>query len=245
MLVVSEETSSSDPFPNTRWSLILLAQKGDESQARKALSELFEMYWHPVYHYVRFRGYSPHDAEDLTQAFFESLLMKESLRAASREEGKLRSFLLSALKNFLVDAYRRQATIKRGGRVVKTVSHEDAEKQYESAMLDHDTPELLFERSWAQTVIQDVMGKLRASYERADRMQVFDALSPCLLASEVPPYLQLCKNMEMSGTALRVQYHRMKQRFGELLEIEIRHTVNTEEEMREERDYLIRLLCEG
>lgn len=237
--------TSHDAFPNTRWSLVLQAQKGSEAQASKALSELFSLYWYPIYGYVRRQGKSPHDAEDLTQGFFEVIIRRDALNTAEASRGKLRAFLLASLKNFLIDQHRRETTERRGGtNPLLSIDQEKAENRYALEPVHEDSPDVLFERSWAQTLLQDVMANLERSYIRAKKEAIFEAMSPFLLLDENPPYRQLCKTLGQSVVSLRILYHRMRQRFGEVLEQEIRHTVSSSEEAEEERAFLIKVLSE-
>lgn len=222
---------------------MLTAQQGGEAQASKALSELFELYWFPVYGYVRRQGQGPEDAEDLTQGFFESIIRRDSLMNTAASQGKLRAFLLASLKNFLIDQHRQRTAAKRGGaNSGYAMSYEDAEERLEQEVQDQDSPDVLFERSWAQTLLQDVMKRLEASYARANKLPMFEAMSPYLLHDDPPEYRGLSKQLGSTVVALRIQYHRMKQRYGELLEEEIRHTVSNAEEAQEEREFLLKVL---
>lgn len=235
---------TTDCFPNTRWSLVLTAQQANETQAQKALSDLCEAYWYPVYGYARRRGYSPHDAEDITQSFFENLIRRQSLSRAHADNGKLRAFLLASVKNFLIDQHRKAMAAKRGGGMaVVSISSSDAEARLQHELSDDDSPDVLFERAWARTLLDDVLKRLRASYERGGKLPIFEALSPNLLQDATPEYRSLSKELGATVVSLRIQYHRMKQRYGELLEEEIRHTVNTNEEAEEERDFLFKVLA--
>ncbi len=137
-----------DPFPNTRWSLVLTAQSGPKDDATRALSELCHLYWYPVYAFVRRRGNSIHDAEDLTQGFFESIIRREWMDRVSQEKGKLRAFMLSTLKRFLVDHHRRETALKRGGTQTPfSIDHDHAEACYQSEPKDEASPDVLFERA--------------------------------------------------------------------------------------------------
>ncbi len=232
-----------DSFPITRWSLVTTAQKGAEQQATKAWSELFQMYWYPVYGYVRRRGHSSHDAEDITQAFFGSLFKRNFVTDVAEGRGRLRGFLLAALKNFLIDHHRRETSIKRGGGApIISIDQAEAEHRFIREAVDKDSPDVPFERSWAQTLLQDVLGKLQASYGRAEKEEIFMALSSCLLSDESPDYRSLSVRLGCTVISLRVQFYRLKQRFGELLVDEIRHTVSSNEEAEEERAYLLKVL---
>lgn len=239
---MEKNSPSSDYFPKTRWSLVLTAQKGEEVHAHKALSELFEQYWYPLYSYVRRRGYSKHDAEDLTQAFFESLVRKDSLRTVDASLGKLRAFLLTSVKNFLINQHRIDTAAKRGGINVQRISTDEAEAKLEGEIADHDSPDVLFERAWARTLLEEVMAKLKEVYRELGKSKQFDLFLPYLHSGDTPDYRALSLEVGGSGVSLRVQFHRLKQRYGDLLKEAIRHTVATEEEAAEEREFLLKCL---
>lgn len=230
---------TDDRFPATRWSLVYAARGKDEPKARRALEELCRAYWLPIYGYIRSRGNSAHDAEDLTQAFFVSLIQRDSLAKPEESRGKLRSFLLGVLKRFLVDAHRRDSALKRGGKVT-FISFDwvRAEEAFEAGQWSGEGAS--FDCEWARLIVGQVMGKLRSALGTEEREAQFDALVPHLTAvSGDPPYRKLAERLSTNVPSLRVTMSRLRQRFRRALEHEIADTVASEEELREEVLYLL------
>lgn len=236
----------SDHFPTTRWSLVLEAGVAEEEIARKALGELCEIYWKPIYGYIRGRGWGEQEAEDLTQGFFASLLARESLQGADENLGKLRAFLLGSVKHFLVDEYRKMNAAKRGGGTGPlSLDHEDAERQFADVIADGNSPESLFERMWARTLIEEVIGRIEKEYVEAGKHEVFAALRPIVMSEESPrPQRAIARELGMSLAAVKVGVFRLRQRFRELLEGEIRQTLHEQGEMEEELQQLLRIWAE-
>ena len=149
------DSNQSSSFPTTRWTLVAALKSESEGQAQAAMGQLCQTYWYPLYAFVRRKGYSAEDAEDLTQGFFQNLISHESLSSAAQEKGKLRSFLLGSLKNFLASQYQRDNRQKRGGgQHVLSIDQEMAEHRYQNEPSDNMTPEVLFDRRWAMTMPQ-------------------------------------------------------------------------------------------
>lgn len=232
-------SESDDRFPATRWSLVHAARGKDEPKARRALEELCATYWLPIYGYIRSRGNDAHDAEDLTQAFFESLIRRDSLAKPEEERGKLRAFLLGALKKFLVDAHRKESALKRGGEAtILSFDWGRAEEAFVAGAWT--TGEASFDHEWARLIVDQVMGKLRGALGSVEREAQFDALLPHLTAaSGDPPYRKLAEALATNVPSLRVTMSRLRQRFRRALEHEISDTVASEEELREEIVYLL------
>ena len=152
-------------FATTRWSMVLAAGAGPSERADRALSELCAGYWHPLYAYVRRRGYDPDDACDLTQAFFARLIEQRRLAAADPVRGRFRSFLLTAMKNFLASEWRRQAAAKRGGGAeVVSIDAADAEDRHRIEPADNRTPEADYQRRWALALIERAVDDVRRAY---------------------------------------------------------------------------------
>src|SRR5579863_7427661 len=171
-----ERTKPRDYFATTHWTLVLHAGRSDSTAAREALAQLCQTYWYPLYAYVRRRGYSPEDAEDLTQGFFARLLKLDSLAEVRRERGKFRSFLLASLNHFLSDAWDRQRAQKRGqGRVI-SLDATLAEERWSREPADTLTPEKLFERKWARTLLDSVVRGLQREHESEGKGALFLAL---------------------------------------------------------------------
>ena len=230
-----------DSFPKTRWSLVLQAGEENTKVAQRALEELCSMYWQPIYIYIRGRGWKVEEAQDLTQGFFAHFLKQDSLRQANHELGKLRSYLLGAVKNFLATEYRKMNTEKRGGHIdFLSLDHQDGERQWEELAAKGGTPEDLYEKMWTQTLIAGVIAQLEAKYHATGKEIVFKALRPILTNEEsLKPQRVLARELGTSLAAIKVEVFRLRQRFRELLEIEIAQTLDEQEEVAEEVRYLL------
>jgi RNA polymerase sigma-70 factor (ECF subfamily) len=240
----SESAKPRDYFATTHWTMVLNAGRSDSTSARNALTQLCQTYWYPLYAYLRRRGVSPADAEDLTQGFFARLLELNSLADVRREKGKFRSFLLASLNHFLSDEWDRQRAQKRGqGRVI-SLDACAAEARWSREPADTLTPESLFERKWAMTLLETVVQRLQRNYESAGKGPLFMALR-FSIAGEKPdaPYAKLSADLGLSEPALRVAVHRLRQRYRQLLREEIAQTVATEAEVDAEIQHLYRALA--
>lgn len=226
----------SGVFATTHWSIVLGVAKADAIGAAAALEELCRKYWYPLYAFIRRRGFGPHEAEDLTQAFFAFLLEKEALKKVDRDKGKFRTFLLAALTNFLSNEWHRKQTLKRGGgSQFLSLDELDAEEKYRHELADSLTPEKLFERRWATAVIEQVLARLKLDYEQEGKGPLFAKLK-IGLTGEIGPgqYANWADALEMSHGAVKVALHRLRRRFGELLRQEIAQTVTSPAEVEEE-----------
>ena len=232
-------------FVTTHWSVVLTAGRHDTSRANDALSKLCQVYWYPLYAYIRRRGYSPHDAEDLTQAFLAQLLERNSLADVRREKGKFRSFLLASLNHFLASEWDRASAKKRGGgQLPVSLDAEAAEVRYKLEPADHLTAERIYERRWAVTLLNQVLKNLERDYELEGKKTLLDELRFCLTGERSRlPYAELAARLGMSESAVKVAVHRLRQRYREALRIEIANTVATREEIEEEIRYLFAVLA--
>jgi RNA polymerase sigma-70 factor (ECF subfamily) len=234
-------------FDTTHWSLVLAAGGDDSSAARGALGALCELYWYPLYAYVRRRGHDPDDARDLTQAFFTSLLARRSFDDLAPERGRFRAFLLAALAHFLSNDAARRHALKRGGgvdpRPLGGFDAESAERLYAREPAGPDTPESIFERRWALAVIDRVLGDLRAGYAADGREAEFDRLKACLLG-EGPAggYDAVAAELGTTPGAVKTAAHRLRRRFQSHLRDLIAHTVADPAEVDDEIRHLIRSL---
>jgi RNA polymerase sigma factor (sigma-70 family) len=231
-------------FETTRWSVVLTAASRDASGAHKALTTLCETYWYPLYTFVRRQGYDADEAQDLTQAFFARLLEKHHVEDARRERGRFRSFLLASLKHFLLNEKQHRRTLKRGGgQAPLSLEFEAAEGRYQNEPPDPRTPETIFDRRWALTVLDGVLRRLRREAANADKIAEFDALKPCL-HGDLPhgSYRALGETLGMTEGAVKVAVHRLRRRFQRCLREEIAQTVLTPEAVDEELQYLFRAL---
>ena len=233
-------------FTTTHWSVVLAARHSDPEQAKAALEQLCKRYWYPLYAFLRRRGHSPPEAEDLTQSFFAHLLSKEALTRVERSKGLFRTFLLTSLVNFLHDERDRQQALKRGGgqRIISW-DEMSAEEMYQHEPAGELTPEKLFERRWALTLIEQVLACLRQEYQAAGKEELFKQLEPCLTGGVSSGfYDEAAARLHMNAGAVRVALHRLRRRLGELLQSEIAHTVNRPEEIKEEIRHLFAALSD-
>ena len=227
----------------TRWTLILRAahESGQESDA--ALASLCELYWYPVYAFVRRKGYESDAARDLTQAFFTRLLEREFLATADRERGRFRAFLLTAVQHFLANEYDRERAQKRGGgRQFVPLDFDTGEERYcgEPQL----TPEALYERRWALTLLNDAMRDLRSDAERGGWRQQLAALEPVLAGNE-QPLREIAGCLGMSEGALRVALHRLRRRFADCIRRRIADTVASSGDIDGEIAYLMKAVGRG
>ena len=231
-------------FATTHWSIVLTAGQHDLPQATEALEKLCRSYWYALYAFVRRRGYSPEDAQDLTQAFFTHLLRKDFLSGVGPEKGRFRSFLLACLKHFLADEWEKARTRKRGGRDPELLlDSEQAEGRYQLEARVEATAESLYERRWALNLLDHVLDRLRQEAVVSGRETVYDQLECCLLGERpTETYAQLGVRLGMSETAVKVTVHRLRQRYRELLREEIARTVTHPDEVDEEMRYLFEVV---
>lgn len=224
--------------------MVLHAGRSDNTQARAALAQLCQTYWPPLYAYVRRRGYSPEDAEDLTQGFFAQLLKLNSLDQVGREKGKFRSFLLASINHYMSDEWDRAQAQKRGHGQVVSLDVDAAETRMQREPADTLTPEKLFERQWATTMLETVVERLREEYEAAGKAELFMALRFSILGERNDvPYTDLAATLGLREEALRVTVHRLRQRYRQLLRAEIAQTVATPAEVDDEIRQLFRALA--
>lgn len=227
-------------FVTTHWSVVLMAGRNDTPRARDALARLCETYWYPLYAYIRQRGYSPHDAEDLTQEFFARLLEKNRLARITRDKGKFRSFLLTVLNHFLVDEWKRAGAQKRGRNVVP-LDADSAEMRYRLEPVDTMTAETIFEQNWAVALLETAFEQLQREYEAGGKGALFQDLKFCLTGERSAiPYSELSARLGISEGALKVAVHRLRRRYRQLLRDEVAHTVESPDEVEGELQHLFR-----
>jgi RNA polymerase sigma factor (sigma-70 family) len=228
-------------FSTTHWSVIVEAAKGDSTVSAEALEKLCRIYWYPLYAFARRRGCSPEDAEDLSQGFFARLIEKESLKTVGPEKGKFRSFLLTAFSNFANNEREKQRTQKRGGlNLITSLDGTDAEQRYLHELADGLTPEKLFDRSWAFTVVDQVLCQLRDEYTAGNKLPVFAELQAYLTDEPDPGVIAVAaQRLQMGDGALKVALHRLRRRFGEHLRAQVASTVVSPDEVEEELRHLV------
>jgi RNA polymerase sigma-70 factor (ECF subfamily) len=251
--MASCETNSGTPlsgngvFATTHWSVVRQAGQSDSPQASQALEALARAYWYPLYAYVRRNGHSPHDAQDLTQAFFARLLERKYLQLADRNQGRFRTFLLSSLKNFLINEWKKENCERRGGgqRVI-SLDEEMAESRFVAEPAIAEASDSLYDRGWAAILLDRAMTALRAEFEQAGKRELFERLKVFVWGEKnAQPHAAMAEQLGMTEGAVRVAVHRLRQRYGELLRNEVAQTVSTPAEVNEELRYLVAVIRDG
>ena len=228
-------------FATTHWSLVLAAgEQRPSGHAREALTTLCEIYWYPLYAFLRGRGQSPADAEDLTQAFFAVLLEKQVIRQADPARGRFRSFLLKSLQNFAANVHARNTAGKRGGGVAPlSLEFEQAEGRFRLEASTGETPERTFDRRWALTLLDRVMARLGSDAVQKSKSDHFEALKPFLTGEEPQlSYSQTASSLGMSEGAVKVAVHRLRKKFRDIVRDEIAQTVSSPAEIEDELRHL-------
>jgi RNA polymerase sigma-70 factor (ECF subfamily) len=231
-------------FPATQWTVVLAAGGTPSPESAAALERLCSSYWYPLYAFVRRRGHSPPDAQDLTQEFFARLLEHNWIAHANRHKGRFRSFLLMAMKRFLSKEWDKVKTLKRGGQVrLVSLQLDTAETRYTREPADTRTPEQVFEEQWALVLLDSVLNRLRNDYGQEGKGALFHTLEPCLIGSrEAQPYAALAAEMGMTEGAVKMAVCRLRERYRACLKEEIGHTVASPAEVDEELRHLFRAL---
>lgn len=230
-------------FQTTRWSLVLEAGRASSPRARAALEDLCRMYWYPLYAFVRREGVSRDEAEDLTQGFFASILERDDLKTVDPERGRFRAFLRTAMKHFLLNHRRTERAGKRGGgRTVLSLNYDSAEARFACEPAEQFTPEKLFDRQWALTVLDLALDSLGGQYRASGKERLFVALKPHLTGDdERMPYAEIAGQLELTEGAVRTAAHRLRKDFRESLRAQVAETLDESAEPDEE----IRLLFEA
>jgi RNA polymerase sigma-70 factor (ECF subfamily) len=223
-------------FATTHWSLVVAARDGSASEAREALAALCGTYWYPLYAFIRRQGHGADEAQDLTQGFFAQLLERDFLDSVDRAKGRFRSFLLAACRHFLANEYDRARAQKRGGgRAMLSLDFQAAEGRYSLEPAHELTPEKVFDRHWALTLLDQVLSRLRDEFTRAEKAGLFERLKGYLTGERsAGPYAQAAAELDMTEGALKVAVHRLRRRYRELLQEEIGRTVSDPAEVKEE-----------
>ena len=231
-------------FQTTHWSVVLAARDQEASIGRDALAQLCSAYWYPLYAFVRSRGNSPADSEDLTQEFFRRFLEKNSLLSVAPAAGKFRTFLLTCLTNFLVKEWERGRAQRRGGgRSPVPLDASTAETRFSMEPADHSTPEAMFEKRWALAVLEQTMKALQDEYRERNRAEGFEELKGFLPGGQgSESRVEVAAKRNISVNAVDVAVHRLRQRFGTLLREQVAQTVSSESEIDEEIRYLMSVL---
>lgn len=246
---MSSATSHSESlraFPPTRWSLVLAATQKDSAGSAAALESLCRAYWYPLYAYVRRSGKSPHDAQDLTQEFFCRLLEKRWLQTADREKGKLRTFLIVLLKNFMNKEWRRASAQRRGGgQPALPIDTEWAESRYAADPSAHLALDQSFDRQWALTLLDLAIKRLRDEYLVTYKANDFELIKSCLMAARGGiDYPALAAKLGLNEGAARVAAHRLRRRFREIYREEISQTLEADADVEAELRHLAGALAQ-
>jgi len=230
-------------FTTTHWSVVLEAQ-GESPAAQEALEKLCRTYWWPLYGYVRRQGYNPEEAQDLTQGFFALLLERKDFDAVRREKGRLRSYLLTSLKNFLAKAKRRELAIKRGaGQALVSLEQLVARERAYLEAGNKLSADQIYERRWALTLLEQALGRLEEEYRVAGKAPLFEKLKHTLTNEpDRPSQAEIAQGMSMSENAVKQAFHRLRQRYRLLLREEIAHTVAVPGDVEDELRHFIHVL---
>jgi RNA polymerase sigma-70 factor (ECF subfamily) len=240
-MTTSEAAKPRNYFATTHWTVVLSAGRSETTRGKEALGALCETYWYPLYVFVRRQGYSPHDAQDLTQGFFEKLLGSESLANVSPEKGKFRTFLLVAMKRFLANEWHRANSQKRGGGSFRVpLQGHTAETRYIAEPIEELTAERLYERRWALTLLERVLERLEREFSESGQGKQFDKLKPYLMADKGSiRYAESGADLGISEGAVKVVVHRLRRRFRELFREEVAHTIAETGDLDEEIRHLL------
>lgn len=234
-------------FATTRWSLIVEAGGAVSQDSRKALGELAQQYWYPLYAFARRRGASPENAQDYTQAFLTRLLERSEFFAkANPQRGRFRAFLIHAFKNFVSTQIEQQRSERRGGGALPlslSIDFADGERRYQFEPVDAMTPERLFDRRWALSVLAAALNRVADYYSEKGKSEFFQTCRPYLMLEDAQqPRAEIAESLGMSPGNLRTSLHRMRQRYRELLREEVAETVQSEQEVDEELQLLKRAI---
>jgi RNA polymerase sigma-70 factor (ECF subfamily) len=230
-------------FTTTHWSVVLEA-RGESPAAQEALENLCRTYWRPIYSFARREGAKPEEAKDITQGFFALILERKDFNSVRQEKGRLRSFLLASLKHFMANERRDAATLKRGGS--RTLIPLDEIESFDSKEFDRGdmlSPDLLYDRGWAFTVLDRVFARLREESERSLNPSLLQRLNTLLSDEpERPSQADIAREFGMTENGVKQAFHRLRQRYRQLLREEVAHTVATPAEIEEELRHLIAAL---
>jgi RNA polymerase sigma factor (sigma-70 family) len=223
-------------FEETAWSIVIAAGATTEPRAHAALTQLCYIYWRPIYAYLRRSGYSTHDAQDLTQSFFQHLLQNETLRRVSREKGRFRSFLVGALKLCLADEQARQHTLKRGGGTQFISMDELEAEELHHLRADHEAaPDEILDARWAGVVLERALDKVRAESAAEGKADLFEALSPFLAGTKPQvSYQEVADRMNLGLGAVKTLIYRLRRQFATAVRREIMQTVSAPHEVDDE-----------
>lgn len=239
------DPEAAHPFSNTHWSVVLDAARSSSPAAEQALRQLCEAYWFPLYAWLRRQGYTPQDAEDIVQDFFaEKIVTRAALQNIGPEKGRFRTWLLTCLKNLTHTRREEAQALKRGGgKEHVPLELQDAEGRYLAEPADHLTPDRLYERAWAMTLLERAVVGLRERYEKKGRAQLFDHIRHALPGTgRLLPYAEIAQLTGLSEDAVKMEVSRLRKEMGPALLMELRPTVAVDSDAREELRHLLEAL---
>ena len=240
---LSQTGQNGTAFVTTHWSIVLTAQ-GESPEAREALEKLCRNYWWPIYGFVRRQGHTPEEAQDLTQSFFAFLLERKGLDTVGPEKGRLRSFFLASVRNFLANAHRSAMAGKRGhGRPALSLEELVGREHAHLEPLDTLTADRIYERRWALTLLDQVFARLGEEYRKAGNAALFDQLKQLLTGEpEERSQAEIAQELRMTENAVTQAFHRLRQRYRQLVREEIAHTVALPGDVDDELRHFIAIL---
>lgn len=235
------------PFDTTRWSLITSAQDAQEVESRAALEELFQLYWTPLYAYLRSKGNGVDEAGDITQGFFTHLLEKDFLGYVDPDRGKFRTFLLVSLNRYLATEVEKKNTQKRNfGRTPVSIDVIKAERWLSIEPRDDMTPEKIYEQNWALTLMRTALEDVERHYSETRNSRKFEILSPYLTADMSRlPYREVAKELDTSEGATKVAIHRLRKRYRDAIRDQVLQTLSNPDDLDEELQYLLRIFSKS
>lgn len=241
---MSSSTAGDPQFHTTQWSLVVAAAGSHGESSTAALADLCQAYWYPLYAFLRRRGNSAEDARDLTQGFFATLLEKDYLADADPERGRFRSFLVTAIARYAAKEHDKAAAQKRGGGARPlSFDFDDGERRYLCEPADNWTPERIFDRRWALTLLERTLARLRQEHQSTGKLDQFDALKTFLTGeSGATPLRQVAEKLDMTEGAVKVAVHRLREKYRERLRSEIAQTVESTEDVDDELRLLLQAL---
>jgi RNA polymerase sigma-70 factor (ECF subfamily) len=230
-------------FQTTSWSLILAASDRPTPSSEEALAKFCQLYWYPVYAFIRRQGNNAEDARDLAQEFFVRIIERKYLRDADPSRGRFRSFLLASTRHFLANEWHRANALKRGGGVQQlSLDWQSAEGRYSNEPGDVQTPEKLYEKNWAITLVDHTLDLLRQEYARAGKLDLFDRIASLIGGGGDESYAEIARRLNATEGAVRVAVFRARKKYGNLLRRLIAQTVANEDEIEDEIAFLLAVL---
>ncbi len=239
----NQDRSSGRVFATTSWSMVIQAATPNTPESSFALADLCDAYWYPLYSFVRRKGYTREEAEDLTQSFFSELLEKKQLSVADQQRGRFRTFLLAALDHFVSKQWRAKNALKRGGgSSIISFDFQTADEQYANEPFHEWTPQKIFDRNWALAILSETLAGVRKQYVESDKAELFDELKVFLGDASKVTYKSIAEKMDTTEGAIKVAVHRLRERYGEQLRIQIARTVEFASDVNQELQSLMEAL---